>query len=246
MSAVLKYAIRTDRLSKNVATAIELPRKASVDHRYLTHEQLQQLADYVGPASSGDAPYGDLPLVMGYCGLRFGEATALRARDVKDRTITVRASVTKVAGKGYVEDTTKTHRTRWVPVPEFMWYFLEEQAWRRGYDCASNQWIDPDPNQLVFPGRNGYLTHYEYRRLFDPAAKDIGMPGLVPHELRHTCASLAIAAGANILAVQRLLGHETATMTLDTYGHLFSDDLTNVAKSLDKGARDARAKSTAV
>lgn len=49
-------------------------------------------------------------LVMGYCGLWFGEATALRVRDVKDQTITVRASVTKVTGKGYVEDTTKTHR----------------------------------------------------------------------------------------------------------------------------------------
>jgi integrase len=50
-------------------------------------------------------------------GLRFGEAIALRARDIKNETITVRASVTKVAGKGFVEDTTKTHRTRWVPVP---------------------------------------------------------------------------------------------------------------------------------
>ncbi|WNG95284.1 tyrosine-type recombinase/integrase [Mycobacterium sp. ITM-2016-00318] len=39
------------------------------------------------------------------------------------------------------------------------------------------------------------------------------MPGLVPHELRHTCASLAIASGANVLAVQRLLGHLTASMT---------------------------------
>jgi integrase len=36
--------------------------------------------------------------------------------------------------------------------------------------------------------------------------------------------------------VQRLLGHQTATMTLDTYGHLFSDDLTKVAKSLDAAA----------
>ena len=50
----------------------------------------------------------------------------------------------------------------------------------------------------------------------------------------------AIAAGANVLAVQRLLGHETATMTLDTYGHLFSDDLTQVAKSLDTAARASR------
>jgi site-specific recombinase XerD len=44
MSAVLKYAIRTDRIAKNVANAIELPRKASAEHRYLTHEQLLELA----------------------------------------------------------------------------------------------------------------------------------------------------------------------------------------------------------
>jgi integrase len=52
---------------------------------------------------------------------------------------------------------------------------------------------------------------------------------------------VAIKEGANVLAVQRLLGHETATMTLDTYGHLFSDDLTKVAESLDKAAREAGA-----
>lgn len=92
----------------------------------------------------------------------------------------------------------------------------------------------------MFPGRRGYVTNFEYRQLFDPAAQDIGMAGLVPHELRHTCASLAIAEGANVLAVQRLLGHETATMTLDTYGHLFSDDLTKVATSLNAAASAAR------
>jgi integrase len=60
------------------------------------------------------------------------------------------------------------------------------------------------------------------------------VPGLTPHDLRHTCASLAIAAGANVLAVQRLLGHETAAMTLGLYGHLYSNDLTKVAESLDR------------
>jgi integrase len=100
MSAVFKYAIRTDRLVKNVANGIELPRKAASDHRYLTHKQLLELAEYVG---EGPAKLGLLTLVMGYCGLRFGEATALRAKDVKDRVLTVRASVTKVTGRGYVE-----------------------------------------------------------------------------------------------------------------------------------------------
>jgi integrase len=46
----------------------------------------------------------------------------------------------------------------------------------------------------------------------------VGCPGVRLHDLRHTCASLAISAGANVKVVQRLLGHKTATLTLDRYG----------------------------
>ena len=46
-----------------------------------------------------------------------------------------------------------------------------------------------------------------------------------PHEFRHTAASLAIAAGADVKVVQQMLGHKSATMTLDLYGHLFADRL---------------------
>jgi integrase len=74
---------------------------------------------------------------------------------------------------------------------------------------------------------------------FDPAAKAIGVPGLVPHDLRHTCASLAISARANIKVLQTMLGHKTASMTLDQYGHPYSDDLTKVAKPLNDAAMAA-------
>ncbi|MAP63791.1 MAG: integrase [Microbacterium sp.] len=56
--------------------------------------------------------------------------------------------------------------------------------------------------------------------------------------LRHTAASLAISAGANAKALQRMLGHASAAVTLDVYGDLFDDDLDAVAASMD----DARAK----
>ena len=72
-------------------------------------------------------------------------------------------------------------------------------------------------------------------RFFDPAAKKAGLPGLTPHELRHTTASLAIAAGANVKAVQQMLGHASAAMTLDVYGHLFEESLDQVADRLDAG-----------
>jgi integrase len=57
------------------------------------------------------------------------------------------------------------------------------------------------------------------------------------HGLRHTAASLAIAAGADVKVVQQMLGHKSATMTLDLYGHLFDDRLDEVAEALDGAAR---------
>jgi site-specific recombinase XerC len=65
------------------------------------------------------------------------------------------------------------------------------------------------------------------------AAAAAGVAGLTPHELRHTSASLGVSAGANVKAVQRMLGHASAAMTLDMYADLFDDDLEAVAERLN-------------
>ncbi|AMM19607.1 hypothetical protein AX769_04950 [Frondihabitans sp. PAMC 28766] len=57
---------------------------------------------------------------------------------------------------------------------------------------------------------------------------------VTPHALRHTAASLAISAGANVKVVQRMLGHKSAKVTLDTYAALFPDDLDNVTDALSR------------
>ncbi|WP_194085991.1 tyrosine-type recombinase/integrase [Cryobacterium suzukii] len=56
------------------------------------------------------------------------------------------------------------------------------------------------------------------------------------HDLRHTAASLAVSVGANVKAVQRMLGNASAAMTLDTYADLFDDDLDAVADRLNQAA----------
>lgn len=55
---------------------------------------------------------------------------------------------------------------------------------------------------------------------------------LTCHDLRHPAASIAISSGANVKAVQRMLGHKSAAMTLDTYADLFDTDLDDVATSI--------------
>lgn len=61
---------------------------------------------------------------------------------------------------------------------------------------------------------------------------DVALGDLVPHDVRHTAASLAISAGASVKAVQRMPGHSSAQITLDRYAHLFEDDLDSLAESM--------------
>jgi integrase len=68
---------------------------------------------------------------------------------------------------------------------------------------------------------------------FASAVKRAGIQNITPHDLRHTCASLSVSAGVNVLALQRMLGHTSAKVTLDTYADLFDTDLGAVAATLN-------------
>ena len=154
VGAVLKFAVKAKHLPANPADGVELPRLPDVEQRYLTHEQLHRVAVASGRLRT-------FVLVLGYCGLRFGEAAALRVGDVDltARRIRVRRSVTYVRNTGLVEGPTKNHSTRTVPVPMFLAKLLATEIAER------------DGAELVFPSRRGgYLTLGEVRWVFDPAA----------------------------------------------------------------------------
>jgi integrase len=237
LSLILDLAVRDGRLSRNVAEKINLPRPVRSEQRYLTIEQVEQLANECGypSAFSKHRPYAErecetyrlLVLFLAYTGVRFGEMAALKVGrlDLPRRRAVIAESVTVVQGKGFVWSAPKTHTRREVPLPAF----LAEQLGSLVEGKARED--------LVFPSvRSGgpvRATHFR-RGHFDAAAKAVGLPGLHPHELRHTAASLAIASGADIKVVQQMLGHSSATMTLDTYGHLFDDRLDEVSNALDR------------
>lgn len=221
VGAVLKFAVRARYLAASPADGVELPTLPETEQRYLTHEQLHRVAIAAGSLRT-------LVLVLGYCGLRFGEASALQIADVDldARRIRVRRSVTYVRKTGLVEGPTKNHTSRSVPVPTFVSKLLETEIASR-----------PD-DDLVFPSARGggYLTLGQARYSFQKAAAVTQCEGVRLHDLRHTCASLAIKSGANVKVVQRLLGHKTAVLTLDRYGHLYPDDLDAVAVEFDAAA----------
>jgi integrase len=223
VGAVLKFGVKAKHLPANPADGVELPRLPESEQRYLTHEQLHRVAVASGRLRT-------LILVLGYCGLRFGEAASLRVSDVdvKARRMRVRRSVTYVRKTGLVEGPTKNHTARTVPVPVFVARLLATEI------------ADRNRNALVFESARGggYVTLGQARYTFAKAVSTVsGIDGVRLHDLRHTCASLAISAGANVKVVQKLLGHKTAVLTLDRYGHLFPDDLDAVATAFDAAAQ---------
>ncbi|QAY64919.1 hypothetical protein ET495_14210 [Xylanimonas allomyrinae] len=79
---------------------------------------------------------------------------------------------------------------------------------------------------------------------FEHAVIRAGIPSITPRGLRHTAAGLAVSARANVKAVQRMLAHKSAAMTLDMYADLFDDDLEAVATALDRARADVLALKT--
>jgi len=218
MSMLLAWAVTDDRLARNPAEKISLPRVRQPEKRFLTHQQVAELAEAVGPE------YRLVVLFLAYTGLRWGEMAALRVRrlDFLRRRALVVESVTPVKGV-MTFGPTKGHERREVPIPRFL---LEDLA---------RQVAGRKPGDLVFTGMRGAALRYPVfqRGALNQACERLGIPRLTPHELRHTAASLAIASGADIKVVQQMLGHKSATMTLDQYGHLFGDRLDVVADAMD-------------
>jgi integrase len=217
LSGVLADAVKAKRLAANPAKGVEnLPRKTAKRHVYLSADDVHQLAD-----ESGD--HGALVLVLAYCGLRWGEAIGLRVRDVEflRRRLTVHENAVQMRTRHAVGPT-KGRKARSVPVPAFV------------LDELSVQCKGKASGDLVFPScSGGYLQRPKSSTgWFQAAVKRAGVQKVTPHDLRHTCASLAVAAGVNVVALQRMLGHKSAKMTLDSYSDLFDDDLDAVAVSL--------------
>jgi integrase len=236
LGRILDDAVRDRRLAVNPARGVKLPARSKRKNVYLTAEQLQALAVEA-------SRYKSLVLLLGTAGLRWGEAAALRVGDIDflKRKVVLHENAVEVGSAMHV-GTLKSGKNRTVILPAFV---VDELA----RTCRGKQHGD-----LIWPNRYG-------KHLGPPASHDSWLSGAVErcqaaataararegneptthvfprvtaHALRHTAASLAVSAGANVKAIQRMLGHASAAMTLDVYADLFDDDLTVVAQKLDE------------
>ena len=221
LASILDTAVKDRSLSANPARDMALPKKGKKRKAYLTHAQVELLAT--------KAMEPTLVRLLAYTGLRWGEATGLRIRHldlargralIEDNAVMVNNTV--------IIGTPKTHKSRSVPVPPFL---VEDLALRVQVRQREAYVFGGGEAPLRLPNsKNGWFAGAVSRAQKD----DPELPRVTPHDLRHTAASLAVSAGANVKAVQRMLGHASAAMTLDTYSDLFDDDLDAVSIALDR------------
>jgi integrase len=158
-------------------------------------------------------------------GIRRGELCALRWADIdlKVGTLTVKRSYEETRGSGLrlKEPKTAAGRRTISLAPSVVACLQEHRKQQLEHRMRLGQG-KPNDDALVFPGdddrpwKPDLLTD-----TFSRAMASIGLPHRL-HSLRHTHASMLIAAGMDILTISRRLGHTSATMTLGVYGHLIA------------------------
>ena len=148
-----------------------------------------------------------------YTGLRIGELLALNFNvvDMQKRTITVKATCYESKDKNgkfsKIIDTTKTHRTRVIPFPKQLLPILMDLK------------LHSKSGYVIESAKGEQMSVRSYQKSFELLVEKLGISKLSFHALRHTFATRALESGMDVKTLSDILGHKSATVTLNRYAH---------------------------
>lgn len=223
----LTDAVRDGLVIRNAAQLARPPRQPRREGRTLTIDQARALLDHVA-GHRLEAAF----VVSLTAGLRRGEVLGLQWRDIDltARTLTVRRQLRATDDGLQIVDTKTAGAVRRIPLTP-----LAVDALRRHRDAYPGL-----PNAQVFTSTTGTPVHPDnWRHLVYKVTTGAIGEAWSPHELRHSCASIMLAAGAPLKVVSETLGHSSIRVTADVYGHLLEGDRTaaNAMQDALGGAR---------
>lgn len=237
----LKYALKTDMVTQNVAMKVDHPRKNSFQPTSLDAEQMQKLFDVVKGTRL------ELPvLVAAFYGLRRGEVLGLKwdAIDFKRGTITIKRTVTQalIDGKNQLieQDSAKTKSSlRTLPlVGSFREYFEKVKKAQELNKKVCGNCYNYEYDGYVFVNELGDIMRPDYlTENFPKYIQRHGMPKMRFHDLRHNCASLLLANGVPLKQIQEWLGHSDFSTTANIYAHLDYTSKISSAQAMEKGMK---------
>jgi integrase len=224
LGMAFRKAIELDLVIKNPCDFVELPKQVREETKAMSP---QETASFLKAAS--EDKFGIIFELALITGMRPEEYLGLKWTDVnfESRTVSVKRALVWVRKAGFKFGEPKTAKSRrTIPVPEDLVSRL--RAHRRQQlehrMLLGTAYADLD---LVFANEIGNPIHYRNltQRHYEKILRSAGLydGGFVLYSLRHTCATLLLAAGENPKVVSERLGHSTVRMTLDTYSHVLPD-----------------------
>ena len=220
LNSALKQAARWELIRRNPAALVDLPKYNKPEMKVFTPEQAAQFMEAVIYS-----PHKALFSLLLSSGMRPGEALGLKWGDVdtKRGRVHVQRALSRTK-EGWVLREPKTPQSRRaIPLPPSVMADLKEhRAAQVEERLRVKDYADHD---LVFADSGGEPLNPNniYKRHFKPLLEDAGLPDLRLYDLRHTCATLLLAAGEHPKVVSERLGHASVTLTLDTYSHVLPD-----------------------
>lgn len=247
LHSAFKYAVKIDLLPGNPTEKTELPRKEKREATYYTKDELEKLFK----AFEGDR----MELVVhiaAYYGLRRGEILGLNwdSIDFDNKTLTVRRKITSSFKNGmgeriHIDYELKTESSvRTLPlIPHIEEMLKERMQLENHYSKLLGEDFDRTYDGFICRDNTGKLItpYYTSNHFHDMLIKH-DLKHIRFHDLRHSCASLMVANGVPMKAVQEWLGHSTFSTTANYYSHLDYnskiESAETIAKLLDSGNND--------
>lgn len=223
LRAALDMAVQDELMNRNPVIGIKGPRIPRTRGKALSTEQARLLIE----AAKGHRLGLAIRLALGL-GLRRGEVCGLHWQDIDFRaaTLTVNGAMKYTPETGVFYGATKTEESRRridLPLP-----LLAAIRWHQGQQKQEREAMGWEETEYLFTTATsgGILNPGSLYAVFQRIAKAAGLDsfGFCLHDLRHSAASFLLAEGVKVKKVQTILGHATATTTMDTYAHLLDGD----------------------
>lgn len=211
LKAFFRYLVREGRIAANPAQALTAPKAAKKLPEFMPVDEVFHLLDTVAGEGLAGARDKAILETLYATGVRVSELVGLSPRDMD-----LENGFARVMGKGKVEREAVLTETA-------------VRAIRKYFDARSDAGLDVLRDGPVFlNSRGGRLTDRSVRRILDAWLKKAALVRKVsPHTLRHTFATHLLAGGADLRAIQELLGHKSLSTT-QKYTHLGIERLMEV------------------
>lgn len=217
LMSALNTAVKRGLIDRNPAATVELPRPTTTRTDAWTAAEFREFLDAIA-----DDRLHMLYLLLGVAGLRRGEAVALRWRDVdlNSATLRVEQSAVRVGSATVIGSPKSTTSIRTIALDEETARRLHWHQCRQRLDVLRTIGSRRQPDLVFTTREGGQLDPTFVSRHFDRLQRLHMVRRIRLHDLRHTSASLGLAAGESLVETSRRLGHSSITVTADIYSHI--------------------------